>query len=76
MNALRVYLLRQEEKLRSKRQRAEIREFAIAMELPDEEFLENYKVGKEMVEYLCDELEDDLAPRTADGLPVLIKVKF
>ncbi|CAG9792697.1 unnamed protein product [Diatraea saccharalis] len=74
MNDARVYLIHYEEKLRRKRQRASVRELSKAMEMPEEEFLENFKIGKDMVHYLCEELEEDLAPCTADGLPVLIKV--
>ncbi|XP_047027734.1 putative nuclease HARBI1 isoform X2 [Helicoverpa zea] len=57
-----------------KAERNAVRALSGALDLPDNEFLQNYKISKEMVQYLCQELAEDLSPRTSQGLPVLIKV--
>lgn len=70
----RNHLLFYEQKRNRRNLRTEVRELSSALDLPDEEFLQNYKVSRAMVDYLCNELEVDLASGNADGLPVIIKV--
>lgn len=62
------------EKQRRKVQRRAIRDASNPFELPDVEFHHIYRVRKELALYLCDELNEDLGPHRADGLPVHIKV--
>lgn len=57
-----------------KAERNAIRALSGALDLPDNEFVQNYKMSKEMVQYLCQELGEDLSARTSQSLPVLIKV--
>lgn len=63
-----------EEKNLRRHERTEIRELSMANTFPAEEFLQNYKISWEMIEYLCTALEEDLASKNPLGYPVLIKV--
>ncbi|XP_061713054.1 uncharacterized protein LOC133521936 [Cydia pomonella] len=42
--------------------------------MPDEEFRHIYRVRKELVLYICEELNADLQPHKGDGLPSHLKV--
>ncbi|XP_063379324.1 putative nuclease HARBI1 [Cydia fagiglandana] len=63
-----------EEKERRKIQRRTLRDAANPFDMPDEEFRHIYRFRKEVVFYLCGELNVDLQPHNGDGLPTHFKV--
>lgn len=61
-----IYALNAEKEAR-KIQRTEVRETSHPDEIPEEEFLENYKISRDMIEYLCEELGPDPQPKNSTG---------
>ncbi|XP_034839902.2 putative nuclease HARBI1 isoform X2 [Maniola hyperantus] len=69
-----VYSLEME-KLERKLHRRSIRDASNPFELPDAEFQHLFRMDKNCVQYLCEELNETLRPlNSVDGLPVYIKI--